>query len=174
MLLLKLHGSINWRPRRGYHRPYVVDAIMHHEPWFSYSGTGAPIPTPEEVALHLEPEPFIVPPVLLKSALIEQPILRIVWYQAYEALAQAQQVTFVGYSFPNTDIAVSVLFDEALQDLPQTDISVVNLAATEADKRSFRAVYQTRFRNISDEQFDFRGALDWSGDLVQSTLKEPS
>ncbi|MGB2694852.1 MAG: hypothetical protein WBD55_06640, partial [Dehalococcoidia bacterium] len=33
MLLLKLHGSINWRPKLGYRQPYGVDAIVHEEEW---------------------------------------------------------------------------------------------------------------------------------------------
>lgn len=87
MLLLKLHGSINWYPRRGYPKPYAVDAIMHHEKWCP---VGEYIdPTGETTKLHIEKEPFMVPPVLLKTAITEQPILRIVWYLAYKALYEA-------------------------------------------------------------------------------------
>ena len=74
MALLKLHGSVNWLPIRGYPRPYAVDAIMHQEGWFSQTEYDSS--TQEAINLHLESDPFIVPPVLLKSALVEQPILR--------------------------------------------------------------------------------------------------
>jgi hypothetical protein len=33
MLLLKLHGSVNWRPKRGAATPYGIDSIVHHETW---------------------------------------------------------------------------------------------------------------------------------------------
>jgi hypothetical protein len=33
MHLLKLHGSVNWRPRLGAHRPYSVETVMHLERW---------------------------------------------------------------------------------------------------------------------------------------------
>ena len=138
MLLLKLHSSINWRPIRGYPEPYAVDAITHHESWLLnvMDRTGV---TEEVVNLHLEPEPFIVPPVLLKSALVEQPILRLVWHRAYQALVKARQVTFVGYSFPPTDITVNILFDEAVQ-IPGGPyrVNVVNFASTEAEKQRIR------------------------------------
>ncbi len=32
-LLLKLHGSVNWMPRRGHREPHVLDAIVHCEDW---------------------------------------------------------------------------------------------------------------------------------------------
>lgn len=164
MLLLKLHGSINWRPRRGFPRPYAVDAIVHHEPWSQEREHTAL--TNEAISLHIEPEPFLVPPVLLKSAIVEQPILRLVWYQAYKALFEATQVTFIGYSLPITDIAVSVLFYEALQTLPRTDINVVNLASSKTEKQTVRDAFQAILGHIPEEQFDFRGALNWSRDLI--------
>lgn len=167
MLLLKLHGSINWRPRRGYPLPYVVDAIMHHESWFRDTR----VFDETLIDLHLEPEPFIVPPVLVKSALVEQPILRLVWHRAYDVLSKARQVTFVGYSFPITDIAVSILFREALPEAPQLPngpnmINVVNYASNEVEKQQVIDAYRTHFPYIPDERFDFRGALEWSRDLV--------
>jgi hypothetical protein len=95
--LLKLHGSINWRPILGARRPYISDAIVHHEPW---------LPTPPQahgfnvdaIESLLEPEPFIVPPVLLKSVLTEEPILKFVWSEAATRMRNATSVTFVGYS----------------------------------------------------------------------------
>ena len=30
LLLLKLHGSVNWWPRLGYAKPFALDAIVHH------------------------------------------------------------------------------------------------------------------------------------------------
>ena len=102
MLLLKLHGSINWRPMKGYSEPYVLDAITHHEDWPSDNSLGK-----EDLLLverHLESQPLIAPPVLSKASLVRQPVLRVVWSLAYEKLAKARSVTFVGYSFPTTDM----------------------------------------------------------------------
>ena len=35
MLLLKLHGSINWYPRKGERPPYNINALHHAEDWFT-------------------------------------------------------------------------------------------------------------------------------------------
>ena len=76
---------------------------------------------------------MIVPPVLSKSGLVEQPVLRLVWSRAFTELATAHEVTFIGYSFPTTDIAVRTLFSEAMEDLPRENITIVNLASDESE-----------------------------------------
>lgn len=172
VLLLKLHGSVNWRPRRGARRPYVVDAIVHHEDWrpveHEYLTNVAAIP------LHLEPEPFIVPPVLIKTTLVEQPILRLVWSLARKALGDATRVIFVGYSMPRTDIAAAFLFTEALSNLAPRNIELVNLADSASEQATVRAAYREVFPQLSDGQFDFRGALDWARRLGKREPEENS
>jgi hypothetical protein len=162
MHLLKLHGSINWYPRRGYLQPYSVDAIMHHEKWFwpdKYNQIQ------EAVAIHIEPEPFLVPPILTKSAIVKQPILRLLWHLAYNTLFSAQKVTFVGYSCPSTDIAVRILFEESLQLPTKDNIYVVNFARGGVERRKIINAYQKVFANIPARQFNFGGARRWARTL---------
>lgn len=162
ILLLKLHGSVNWFPKRGYSRPYPVDAIMHHEQWFDL-----PSEIPEEVIqYHLEPEPFLVPPILTKSAIVEQPILRLLWHSAYTILNRASKVTFIGYSCPLTDIAGKFLFEESLESLLPSDIYVVNFAQEEKRTREIRDAYNHVFARIPRKNFRFDGALEWSRELA--------
>jgi hypothetical protein len=167
-LLLKLHGSMNWYPRRGYSSPYSTEAIMHHERWFSLPEEHGS--TEEAIALHLGDTPFIVPPVLFKSELVAQPILRLVWHRAYEALRSANSVVFIGYSCPPTDIAAYVLFSESLEDIGRENIKVVNFARTRSEQERIIKVYQDKMGDIPEDQFDFRGALDWSRDLVAGRI----
>ena len=155
LLLLKLHGSINWRPKLGYANPVALDSITHHHDW---SGRDLD-------SHHLEPEPVIVPPVLSKSSLVEQPVLRLVWSRAFAELATADQVTFIGYSFPTTDIAVRTLFSEAMEDLPRENITIVNLARDEAGEDITRKAYRAALGPIPDDQFYFGGAVEWIRDL---------
>ena len=54
LLLLKLHGSINWWPRLGYSQPFVLDAITHHHGW---QGVDRHVYPQSLVARHLEAEP---------------------------------------------------------------------------------------------------------------------
>ena len=151
LLLLKLHGSTNWRPKLGYANPMALDAITHHDEW---SGGGLD-------SHHLEPEPVIVPPVLSKSSLVEQPVLRLVWSRAFTELATAHEVTFIGYSFPTTDIAVRTLFSEAMEDLPRENITIVNLASDDSEADATRTAYRAALGHVPDEQFHFGGALEW-------------
>jgi len=170
MLLLKLHGSINWRPKLGYPRPYSIDAIVHHESWLTGKGIAQPDPAGSDlgrgaIPLHLEPEPFIVPPVLVKSALVEQPILRAVWSLAYQALSRAEQVVFVGYSLPSTDLAATFLFYEALEKLDVGQLRVTTKASDNEAKSAILASYRNVFPKITTDQFDFGGALEWARSL---------
>ena len=163
MLVLKLHGSINWRPRRGSYEPHMLDAITHHEEW-----SKAELLEPRLWSLmerHLEPRPLIAPPVLSKSSLVSQPVLRLVWSLAYEKLLKAQSVTFVGYSFPTTDMAAQTLFSEALRDIQPSSIRVVNFASDDGDKNRIVGRYREILGRIPDAQFDFSGALEWSRTL---------
>ena len=156
MNLLKLHGSMNWYPKRGYAQPYSVDAIVHREEWAPSGIDGMiPDPDPQKVSLHLEQEPFIVPPVLVKSSVVDQPILRIVWSLAFQALERAEAVVFIGYSLPITDIGAGFLFGEALSNLPTSSIRVVNPA------REVRESYRHIFRTIPDQQFVHGDARNW-------------
>lgn len=156
MPLLKLHGSINWRPKLGQTGRVPIDAVTHHENWSPLASASA-----QNVAKHLEPQPLMVPPVLSKSSLIEQPVLRLVWSQAFNLLESAHEVTFLGYSLPVTDVAARTLFSEALIDLPLRDIHIVNLADTDEEIDSLRTAYRSALGDVPDAQFQFGGALDW-------------
>ena len=158
-LLLKLHGSINWRPKLGYASPVAIDSITHHHEWSSAAYVDP------QVDGHVEPQPVMVPPVLSKSGLVEQPVLRLVWSHAFARLETAHEVTFIGYSFPTTDMAARTLFSEALKDLPREDITVVNLGHEDSDAETTRERYRSVFGDIPHEQFHFDGALEWIRDL---------
>ena len=161
--LLKLHGSINWWPRLGYSQPFVLDAITHHHSW---KGVDRHVYPQSLVARHLEAEPVIVPPVLSKSGLVAQPVLRLVWALAFESLATADNVAFVGYSFPPTDLAARTLFSEALRDLPRDRIGVVGLAEDQAGRDSLKSRYRSILGDIPDHRFLFDGAVEWTRSLA--------
>ena len=160
LYLLKLHGSVNWWPKLGHTDPVPLDAITHHSDWSSFGGAVLP-----QVSHHLEPQPMIVPPVLSKSSLVEQPILRLVWSLAYKVLQSAHEVYFIGYSFPSTDIAARTMFFEALADLPREDLHIVNLPRDESHVEEIKTAYRNALGDIPDSQFQFDGALSWIQDL---------
>ena len=156
--LLKLHGSVNWWPRLGYPKPFALDAIVHHHGWEGISRRLFP---PEVVARHLDSEPVIVPPVLSKSDLVAQPVLRLVWTLAYEHLSTADAVTFIGYSLPTTDTAARVLFAESLADLPLDAVTVVGFETDDIGAEALKTRYRAVLGPIPDDCFFLDGALDW-------------
>ena len=171
ILLLKLHGSANWRIRLGAPQPYQIDSVVHHENWYPNT-RGFKSMTFESVDDLLEPEPFMVPPILIKTALVEQPILRLVWSKAYNILANAEEIIFVGYSLPITDLAASFLFGEAIKNEAVSNIRVVNHSQDEEAQENVIKAYRTVFPNLSEKQFDFRHALDWSREIERSNDSE--
>ena len=110
----------------------------------------------------------MVPPVLAKSGLLVEPVLRLVWTLAFETLTTAKKVTFIGYSFPSTDLAARTLFSEALRDLPRENICVVDLATEEADIVRFKSRYRGVLGKIPDHRFSFDGAGPWIRTLVDA------
>ena len=112
MLLLKMHGSLNWRIQKCHKNPYIMNSILHHEKWIKYNYILGDTVDIKAIDIHMEPDPFIVPPLLTKELFKRQPILRSVWLLAYEKLKRAKNIIFIGYSFPKTDIISEFLFNE--------------------------------------------------------------
>ena len=168
--LLRLHGCVNWRPRLGHSEPFALDSIVHHHEWEKNLDASYP---PALIAQHLETEPVIVPPVLAKSGLLAEPVLRLVWTLAFETLTTAKKVTFIGYSFPSTDLAARTLFSESLRDLPRKNIRVVDLATDKADILRFKRRYRSVLGEIPDHQFSFNGASPWIRTLADEAT-DPS
>jgi hypothetical protein len=155
--LLKLHGSIKWRSRLGEGTPRGPGAFLHHEDWLPHRAGQVEYGS-SAVEPHLEPEPFIVPPVLVKVELSLHPVLRVVWEHAYHRLANAKTVVFVGYSLPETDLASRTLFRESVANRV-ADVRIVNKAGNSDQNQRLKATYRSLFQDLSDAQFDFSGAL---------------
>ena len=159
--LFKLHGSLNWRAKLGQSRPYDVDAILHHEGWRTSDVSISQYQT-HDILLHLEHEPFIVPPVLSKSELAKEPILRLVWDRAFSCLfGENKEIIFVGYSFPLTDVTAGFLFGEAIHEKAIPKIVVVNKAEGAREKEAVMTSYRRIFPQLKNSQFCFNGAVAW-------------
>lgn len=171
--LLKLHGSVNWRVLHGRPVPYATDVITHFEEWSTGPLFGIDPQEYNERAAsllnqYLDPDPFIVPPVLTKSDLVEHPVLRVIWSRAFKCLQEANKVTFVGYSLPITDIAAGTLFRESLDRLDVCNIKVVDRATVANKAKKEKQVlenYGKVFPGITAEQIDLRGGLAWAEEV---------
>lgn len=178
--MLKLHGSVNWRVMSGAHEPFQMDTIYHHSIWYLAGNPEKPNQEEQEFSRSLpkqfEAQPLIVPPILTKSALNAQPILRYLWEQAYDALTVADRVIFVGYSLPVTDIAASFLFQESMSYVP--DIEVVgwvdcnaSLEDQIAKQEELMNSYRRVFPGLRDDQCRFDGARAWAESFITPVTK---
>lgn len=162
MRLLKMHGSLNWRIKLGAPMPYTSDSIVHHEPWLK-SHLHPRWREPDVINRQLQPQPFIVPPVLSKADLVSHPILRLVWSQAYQELKNADSVTFVGYSMPRTDVTSATLFSETID---AKRVTVVNLCTDPNAKLELISSYRETMPEIEERSFKFIDALEWAVKLT--------
>lgn len=158
-LLLKLHGSVNWRIRRGARRPAALADVVHHESW--YPGSHGDVPgLDRDIERHLDDRPFLVPPVLAKTGLAEEPVLQHVWTAARDEISKADQVTFVGYSFPPTDLAARFLFTETIPRARRGAIQVVDFRPEDA-RAALMGSYDAVFGPMEASQFSWDGAVGW-------------
>ncbi len=173
MVLLKLHGSINWRVLHGAPKPYSYEAIAHDSSWYPDALTRN---EQQICSRHLEDSPFIVLPILAKSELLQQPLLRLVWSKAYESVSLADHLIFVGYSFSPTDMAAKFLFSEACQPPPDCKITVVNNAGVHERNDQYiqeklRVAYGRVFGEAQQIDFKFMDAQDWCKKLIDGAIQ---
>lgn len=105
-LLIKLHGSVNWRcsrkeferivrPPKSGEEAHFIDSV-----WYSRVGT----PSPDDDA-----SPLIMPPLPIKP-ITQIHLFRFLWTKAYEYLHEANELVICGYSLPDADRLAHSLF----------------------------------------------------------------
>ena len=132
--LLKLHGSINWGTptiaadgAEDIYQSLVVDGIPEAELVLK-TEFGAPFT--------MGFRPVIVPPVLDKSSWLRNRSFRVIWNIAMESIAEADQITFIGYSLPTTDFMAEFMFRRGI-NLNSADrkVTVVDPCISNVKKR---------------------------------------
>jgi hypothetical protein len=105
-LILKLHGSVNWRCTKDEFENIVrgqpQDEQSHYvNPiWFSQVNTPAPAD---------DSSPLIMPPLPVKP-ITHVSLFRFLWTRAYEYLHEADELVVCGYSLPDADRMARSLF----------------------------------------------------------------
>ena len=100
--LYKLHGSTSW---------YTPSMESNFAPIYGLGHLNSG--TPRNKLLISDKRRFIVPPVYDKSTLLSHESVRSIWRQAKEnALQAADRLFVIGYSLPQTDIAMRSLLWE--------------------------------------------------------------
>jgi hypothetical protein len=124
--LFKLHGSVNWYTKPNFGNYYYVP---HYEDKGSYKTELKDL------------QRLIVPPVANKSNLYEDSLFGAIWKGAYEKLKEADEVYFLGYSLPETDLQAKYLFQTGIKK--DAKIFVVN-------KESAEGTYESTFAGFTN------------------------
>ncbi|HBM17272.1 MAG TPA: hypothetical protein DD381_13165 [Lentisphaeria bacterium] len=130
--VVKLHGSVNWlyQGEDYSNQIYFTDKVSEAEAYIN--GQYA------KRKFNSDLIPFIIPPVLVKDALYENNILKILWIKAHEYLANAKEIYVIGFSFPQTDLYVKFLFQSALKSNKDAKVYVINTDTTKELKCRYR------------------------------------
>lgn len=121
-LVVKLHGSINWRCNRSYFDQIITGTVRPSEKivvWTEDTRT----PTPEQ-----NTSPLIIPPIPNKP-ITASSLFSFLWQCAYEYMHQARHIVIVGYSCPPTDTLARTMFSQ-FKSKRLKEISVVDPNAT--------------------------------------------
>jgi len=110
--LIKLHGSISW-----YWVPDDATGATLQR-WPNVGSFGQPAGDQRAEIRRQLPgrESFIAPPSSTKSRYLANPVIRQLWRDAFDALREADQIFFLGYSIPAQDQAAMSLIVEGIGD----------------------------------------------------------
>ncbi len=161
MLLLKLHGSINWFPVIGSEEPYRLGDIFHNS---NYINSPHDENILLRIKLHLKPIPFIIPPILDKKSVYSNQILSLIWKLAFSELAGSNEIVFIGYSMPKTDILANFMFSESLHPIHNSGnrkVIIVNKTEDGKQIQQIKESYNSIFDGKCTIEFHYDGALEW-------------
>jgi len=105
-LLVKLHGSVNWRCTSEEFAKLITGDVDTSKPhkinpiWFEPSR----VPSPDD-----DDSPLIIPPIPTKP-ITQYSLFRFLWTKAYEYLHEAEEIIICGYSLPIADSLAASLF----------------------------------------------------------------
>ncbi|MFC6672297.1 hypothetical protein [Marinobacterium aestuariivivens] len=102
-LILKLHGSINWRCDRKHFDDLISGAVSQEEKLEIWHDDDS-VPKP-----HDGQSPLIIPPIPNKP-ITASSLFNFLWTCAYEYMHEAKKIVIVGYSCPPTDTLASTMF----------------------------------------------------------------
>lgn len=148
--LLKLHGSANW---------YYNDYELFYEDFGTRNEYKIPSLTFEEKSGQVTKDylnfykaarhglkPLIIPPVLDKNNFYSNGILKDLWSMAADYVKNAQAIHLIGYSIPETDLAIKYFLQANIN--PDAEINIVNLCPYKDGK------------NLEDFKNSFKQKLD--------------
>lgn len=154
LLLLKLHGSVNWYSDESQQQIEVDGRLV---PLASEQSTAIIRETQEPAYWRLkEPRaddvfssqrPVILPPTVLKPH--SSPAVNQQWNLAVNAIAEADHIWFIGYSFPPTDSYMKYVLAAGLaQNARVRQIAIIDPSREVCFGRATRVFADPRFADI--------------------------
>ena len=162
LTLYKLHGSVSW---------YKPHGESNSDPIYGYCDFGiGPDSSPEK--LLGDKRRFIAPPVHDKSTLLSHESMRNLWRQAKNnALAPADNLYVIGYSLPETDMAMRALLWEARLPDQGGRLRKIPLYVVDKDAKAGRH-YKALLGNYYDVIDTYAGGEDAFNRFVEEYTKD--
>ncbi|MEG6617602.1 hypothetical protein V6C27_14475 [Peptococcaceae bacterium 1198_IL3148] len=149
--LLKLHGSFNWLYCSGCRQLFTaieknkqeLRLVCNHSDKVFSNHMGCKHPL----------QPIIIPPTMMKNY-DSMPFTQQLWHQARAALANADQIVIIGYSFPPTDFRTKWLFRKAMLESNKKCRKVILVNHATGDKlASMLQQYKSLMRTNDIESY---------------------
>ena len=90
--LIKLHGSLNWYPIKGASNPLDLKNVCQVEP------------CDRSFPIYREDTPIYIPMAHAKESFLRGSLFNLLWSKADYYLKNAEEIYFLGYGFPKTDM----------------------------------------------------------------------
>ncbi len=170
LLLLKLHGSLNWRLPKAGVADVVPTQVLFDDPLLAEQERWQKCEARLQIDTYLQERRVMAPPVLVKRALHTEAIFHVLWHQALTRLRNAERTVFIGYSMPHMDLAARTLFAEGLPKKRECELVIVNnLKDTDRQQELV-----TRFGHVFGEDRDitkhWQCAREWCLQEVEAAL----
>lgn len=153
--IFKLHGSVNWFTTPDSEELIVEGRVVNLNPSVNRKTgkmvlNGAmPLVCVDDYKPHPKGVPLLVPPTFMKP--VNERVLQGVWQGAAKALAEAERLVFIGYSFPPTDTVMGYFLARSLEkNVKLSKIAVVdqNANAIVSRLRSPDSGFGSHFRAL--------------------------
>lgn len=167
-IVYKLHGSTNWR-YSGLDAPMSDRVVLEstNATWFGASLKGPDMHS-RWGKLHADLSPYIVPPTATKTTYYGNLSMRAQWINSFNALRDSSEVVIMGFSFPDTDLAIRHYFT---QGLTAKRITVVDM-----NRKLKKKIREITGKRVKVEQYTSLSeyALENCGSIVSWRIEDSS
>ena len=138
LTMLKLHGSFNWFRAKGGESNDIRDIYLVHEEESSFS-------------IHSKDIPTYIPMTNVKAQFLNGTLYNTLWAKAIDYLNHCDEIVFIGYGFPQTDLNNLGLFLDYKDKI--SAINVNNPPGSQKLERLHRLFGKETVQNMDAKNF---------------------